>query len=200
MAAEAAIIHSPAFVSLERTVEPFPAENPRLRGVILRRAFFYAIFPAAFVLPAWMLIGWGIFGHGGWAFLGLVIACPVVFIALLVIGGLMAARPTVRRERAVSWWDVLALTVVWGALIGFGTFGDTTSLFAVIGALAAIGAFWLALWELFSDGARAVRETMETFERQAAPPPVEGGHYEATPIRPGDDGDDDVIIIHERRD
>jgi hypothetical protein len=168
--------------------------------VILRRAFFYSLFPAAFVLPVWMLVGWGIFGHGGWGFLGLVIACPIVFIVLLVIGALMAARPTVRKERAVSWWDVLALTVVWGATVGFGFFGETTSLFAVLGALAAIASFWLALWELFSDGARAVRETMETFERQAAAPPIEGGHFEATPVRPNDDGDGEVIIIHERRD
>ncbi|MET0975293.1 MAG: hypothetical protein ABWX82_06470 [Leifsonia sp.] len=169
--------------------------------MILRRAFFYALVPAAFVLPAWMLIGWGIFGHGGWGFLGLIIACPIVFIALVVIAALIAARPTVRRERAVSWWDVLALTIAWGSVIGFGFFGDTASLFAVLGALATIAAFWLTLWELFTDGARAVRETMETFERQAAAaPPIQAGHYEATRIDASDDGDDGVIIIHEQRD
>ncbi|KQP01301.1 hypothetical protein [Leifsonia sp. Leaf264] len=167
--------------------------------MILRRAFYYALFPAAFVLPAWMLIGWGIFGHGGWGFLGLVIACPIVFIALVVIAALLAARPAVRRDRALSWRDVGVLTVLWGCIIGFGFFGDTTSLFAVLGALAAISAFWMALWELFTDGARVMRETMETFEQQAGPPPVQGGHYTATrSSRDGDDGE--VIIIHESRD
>lgn len=167
--------------------------------VILRRAFFYALFPAAFVLPAWMLIGWGIYGHGGWGFLGLVIACPIVFIALVVIAALLAARPAVRRDKALSWRDVGVLTVLWACIIGFGFFGDTTSLFAVLGALAALSAFWIALWELFTDGARVMRETMETFEAQAAhPSPVEGGYYPATRSAPTG-GDDDVIIIHESR-
>ncbi len=35
----------------------------------LRRAFFGWLIPAAFVLPLWLLVGWGVFDAGGWGLL-----------------------------------------------------------------------------------------------------------------------------------
>ncbi|THG34983.1 hypothetical protein E6C70_02565 [Glaciibacter flavus] len=135
--------------------------------MIIRRAFYYALFTAVIVLPAWTLIGWGIFGHGGWGILGLILAAPIMAIMLLVVALLIVARADVRRERAVSWADAGILTVWYACLIGFGFFGATATLFSVLGVLAAIAAFWIALGEVLRAGARSVRTTMEEFERQA---------------------------------
>lgn len=160
---------------------------------MLRRAFYYALFPAVVVLPAWTLIGWGVFGHGGWGLLGLVIAAPLMAIALLAVALLIVLRPGVRRARAVSWIDVGMLAVWYACLIGFGFFGLTTTLFAVLGVAAALTAFWLALWQLLRAGARSVRSTMEEFERQAA-------QLSAAPGRaPTVDGGE-VIVVREPKD
>lgn len=163
--------------------------------MIIRRAFYYLLFPAVVVLPAWTLIGWGIFGHGGWALLGLLIAAPIMAIALLVVGLVIAMRPTVRRAKALSWTDVAVLTVWYACLIGFGFFGDTTTLFAVLGVAAALTAFWLSIGQLLKDGARSMRATMAEFEAQAAAPGVS-----RSPRSGFDDGDGEVIIIHEAKD
>ena len=62
----------------------------------LRRAFFHWLIPAAFVLPVWLLVGWGVFQGGAGSFLW------VLFIAapLMVLAGLPA------------WW-ILGAIVRW---------------------------------------------------------------------------------------
>ncbi|MEJ3404221.1 MFS transporter [Rathayibacter sp. YIM 133350] len=159
--------------------------------MIIRRAFYYALFPAVVVLPAWTLIGWGIFGHGGWALLGLIIAAPVMAIALAVVALLVFARPQVRRERAVSWMDAAYLAVWYACLIAFGFLGETATLFAVLGVAAALTAFWLSLSQLYRAGVKGVRDTMAAFERQAAAPATQ-----QAVIRHAD-GEDEVIIVRE---
>ena len=67
----------------------------------MRRAFYLWLVPAAFVLPLWILLGWGIFQAGGWAFLWvLFIAVPSVFLGQLLLTLLTRSRPSVRAERA----------------------------------------------------------------------------------------------------
>ena len=56
----------------------------------IRRAYFSWLFPAAVVLPLWLLIGWGVFQSSGWAFLWvLFIAMPSVLVCELLIGFLV---------------------------------------------------------------------------------------------------------------
>ncbi len=140
--------------------------------MIVRRAFRPWMFIASIVLPIWPLIGWGIFGGGGWEFIGLVIAMPILFLALTAVSLLIYARPTVRREKAVAWWDILILTLWHVFIIGFGLFGPNTSTFAVLGVLAGIVAFWYSVWAFFTDAARRARETLAEFEQMATAPTV----------------------------
>src|SRR5690349_9998248 len=63
--------------------EPVPRRSDRrtIGAMWLRRAFYGWLFPAAFLLPLWLLIGWAVFNAGGWAFLWvLFLAIPAVFI------------------------------------------------------------------------------------------------------------------------
>ena len=91
--------------------------------MFIRKAFYWWLFPSAVVLPAWLLVGWAAFSQGsGWSFLGLLVLCPILFIAMLVVGGIVMARRSVREQRAVSWWDVLLFTFWHLSIIGFGFF------------------------------------------------------------------------------
>ncbi|MDQ4213258.1 MFS transporter permease [Microbacterium capsulatum] len=128
----------------------------------IRRAFFSWLFPAAVVLPLWLLVGWGVFQSGGWAFLWvLFIAMPSVLLGELAIAFLVRARATVRAARAVSWQDVGGIAI-WHALtiaVGFfpGAFG-----WILTGAIVAfLGVFWSTLWQLGRESAAAIRRAMD---------------------------------------
>lgn len=172
--------------------------------MLIRRAFLRWLVAAAVVLPIWLAVGWAIFGGGGWGTLGLVITVPVAFIALGIVALLVWARPTVRAERAVSWTDVGVIGAWHLSIIGIGFYGAGSAMFGVLAILLAIAAFWAAIWQLVSDGARRVQATMTEFERLAAEqsttrgPDAAGGTTARRP--PSDDGDGDVIIVHEVRD
>jgi uncharacterized membrane protein YuzA (DUF378 family) len=140
--------------------------------MILRRAFRIWMLIAAVALPIWPLVGWGIFGGGGWQFLVLIIAMPILFVTMAAVAGLIWARPTVRREKAVSWLDVGVLTLWQACVIGFGLFGPASDAFAVLGVLVGLAAFWVVLWEFFTDAKKRAKETMAEFERMAARPSV----------------------------
>ncbi|MEJ1087642.1 MFS transporter permease [Microbacterium sp. Mu-80] len=133
--------------------------------MVLRRAFFRWLLPAAFVLPLWMIVGWAIFGQSGWGLLWvLLMAVPSVFIGQLVLTLLTRSRPSVRAERAVSWWDVAGFTVWHGLTIAVACFIDGAFPWLLTGAIIAVlGLFWLQLWQLWSEargsGAR-IRETI----------------------------------------
>lgn len=142
--------------------------------MILRRAFRTWMLIAAVVLPIWPLVGWGLFGGGGWEFLVLVVSMPILFVTMAIVAGLIWARPTVRREKAVSWLDVGILTLWQACVIGFGLFGPASNLFAVVGVLAGLAAFWVVLWEFFEDAKKRAKETMAEFEQMAARPSMRG--------------------------
>ena len=160
--------------------------------MILRRAFYWWLFPSAVILPAWLLIGWAIFGGGGWAFLGLLIACPVLFIAMLAIGGIIRARRSVRDEKAVSWNDVGLLTAWHIAIIAFGFYiPGASSWIAVLGILIGLATFWITLWELLVETRARVQSSFDAYERAAqqqygSPDPgaVDGGEYIVIEERP----------------
>ena len=119
----------------------------------LRRAFYGWLIPAAFLLPLWLLIGWGVFNAGGWAFLWvLFLAIPGVFLWQLLLTLLVRARGTVRLHRAVSWWDVLGFAVWHILVISLGFFDPAWwAVLLVVAITVGVGLFWLELWQLWSE-------------------------------------------------
>lgn len=109
--------------------------------------------PAAIVLPLWLLVGWGIFQAGGWAFLWvLFIAIPSVFVGQLLLTLMVRARPSVRETQAVSWWDVGGFTLWHGLTIAVGCYPQAWFGLLLTGAIAtAIAMFWLQLRQLWSE-------------------------------------------------
>lgn len=119
----------------------------------LRRAFFHWLLPSAFLLPIWLLIGWGAFNASGWVFVWvLFIAIPSVFLGQLLLTLLVRARGTVRHTRALSWWDVLGFTVWQGLTIAVGFYDHAWFWPLLIAATTAfLALFWLSLWQLFRE-------------------------------------------------
>ncbi|AXL12020.1 MFS transporter permease [Microbacterium foliorum] len=158
----------------------------------LRQAFFRWLIPAAFLLPLWLFIGWGVF-QGGWAILWvLFIAVPSVFVGQLFLTLLTRSRPSVRAERAVSWWDVAGFTVWHGLTIAVGCFIDGAFGWLLAAAVVVgIGLVWLQLWQLWSEakgnGAR-FRETIawSTVPGVDEPAPATRAH-EVIVVRESDD-------------
>jgi hypothetical protein len=161
----------------------------------LRRAFYRWLMPAAFVLPLWLLIGWGIFNAGGWAFLWvLFIAIPSVFIGQLALTLLVRARASVRDTRMVSWWDVLGFSV-WHALtIAVGCYPQAWFPLLLTGAIVvAIALFWSTLRQLWNEARGAgggFRVTIPTVGAQQPEPET------ARPHRAPVDGE--VFIVQEK--
>lgn len=139
----------------------------------LRRAFYGWLIPSAFVLPIWLLVGWGVFNAGGWAFLWvLFLAIPGVFLWQLLLTLLVRARGTVRAHRAVSWWDVLGFAVWHLMVISLGFFNQAWwAPVMVVTILAGVGLFWLELWQLWSE-AKPSRIVLRTTEGMAYLPPM----------------------------
>lgn len=121
----------------------------------LRRIFSRWLWPAAFVLPLWVLVGWGISGAGGWAFLWvLFIALPSVFFAQTALTLLNRARPSVRRTGAVSWLDVAGFGAWHLLTIAVGLFNPTWfGLTLALAIVAVLGLLWLQLWQLRREAA-----------------------------------------------
>lgn len=130
----------------------------------LRQAFFRWLLPAAFLLPLWLVVGWGVF-QGGWAILWvLFIAVPSVFVGQLLLTLLTRSRPSVRAERAVSWWDVGGFSLWHVLTIAVGCFIDGAFGWLLIAAIVVgLALIWLQLWQLWNEvkgsGAR-FRETI----------------------------------------
>lgn len=122
-----------------------------------RRLFFRWLFPAAVVLPLWLLVGWGVFQAGGLAFLWvLFIAAPSVLVGQTVLALLVRARGSVRADRAVSWWDVLAFSVWHALIIATGFFPSWFALAVVLAILAAVGVFWVSIMQLWRESRGSV--------------------------------------------
>jgi hypothetical protein len=166
--------------------------------MLIRRAFYRWQFIAAIILPVWLLIGWAIFGSGsGWGIVALLLVVPIAFVTIGVVALLIAARPTVRATKAVSWLDVAVLAVWHGLIIATGFYGPSATTFAVLAIVGAIAAFWISIWQLFGDSARRVKATMDEFERLAAQQQRGAMGPDASP-RPFDGGSEEIIIIQER--
>jgi hypothetical protein len=167
--------------------------------MLIRRLFYRWQFLAVVVLPLWLVIGWAVFGAGGWSTLGLIITVPATFLALLVIALIVNARPTVRAERAASWTDVGVLGAWHLAIIGTGFYAAVSPMFGVLALVGAVAAFWVSIWQLVADGSRRMRATMAEFERQAGAPGGAGAPGSDAPAGPSPFADGEVIVVHEVR-
>jgi hypothetical protein len=160
--------------------------------MILRRAFYWWQFPAAIVLPLWLLVGWGFFGSGGWTFLGLLVAAPILFLAMLAIGGIVYARKSVRESKSVSWTDVGLLAAWHASIIAFGFYGPAAGGVAVVGILIGLAAFWLTLREFLAETSRRLKSTIDAYQQAAQPREV---RYPS-----GGGAEGHVIVVEEQRD
>ena len=135
--------------------------------MFIRRAFFYWQFPAAVILPAWILVGWGVFAATGWQIIGLIVGVLMLTVAMLATAGLIFARKDVRAERAVSWLDVALLSVLHGLVIAVGFFTPATALLGTLAVVAVIALFWSGIVQLVMETRRRVRAVIDEFETQA---------------------------------
>jgi hypothetical protein len=159
--------------------------------MVVRRVVYRLLFPLAFLLPVWVLIGRGILLDGiGWSFLGYLIVCPILFVMLLVIGGLIVWRPGVRQDHAVSAWDAAVLITLWLVLIAAGFVAHPAIVAAAV--VLVLGAFWFAAWELVTEGRRRVRAVMDDVDATL------GGARASVPQRPQPTDIGEVIVVTSR--
>lgn len=136
--------------------------------MFIRRAFFYGQFPAAVILPAWILVGWGLFAATGWQIIGLIVGVMMLTVGMLATAGLIFARKDVRAERAVSWLDVGLLTVLHGLIIAVGFFTPVTALLGTLSVVAVIALIWSGIIQLVVETRRRVRSALKNYEDQAS--------------------------------
>ncbi|QEO10573.1 MFS transporter [Protaetiibacter larvae] len=155
--------------------------------MVVRRVVYRLLFPLAFVLPLWVLIGHGILVDGlGWGFVGALVVSPILFLALLVIGGLIVWRPGVRQAAAVSWGDAGVLAALWAVLAATGFVTHPGLVVAAV--VLVLAAFWLALWQLVTEGRRRVRAVMDDIDAT-----TRGARASVPQQRPVDIGE--VIVV-----
>ncbi|MDQ1178102.1 MFS transporter permease [Microbacterium sp. 20-116] len=158
----------------------------------LRRLFLHWLFPAAFVLPLWLFVGWIVFSGGSaWGLLWLFVAVPAVFISQLVLSLLIRARGSVRENRAVSWRDLAGLGLWHVVIVALGLF-DSRVFFPLL-VLSIVGAlvlFWSTLAQLWSE-ARGAMTVLHTPDGTAYIPPARERTTRPT--------DAEVIVVTESR-
>lgn len=137
--------------------------------MFLRRLFFYWQFIAVVVLPLWLVVGWPIFGAGGWKVLGVFFGAVVLGLALLIVSLLFYARKDVRETKTVSWRDVGVLTLWHALIIGVGFYAASSPWISVLVIVVGVLAFWFALWELLAAARRRVRSVIDLIEETAKP-------------------------------
>lgn len=165
---------------------------PYHRLMALRRLFLHWLFPAAFVLPLWLFVGWIVFSGGsGWALLWLFVAIPAVFVSQLVLSLLVRARGSVRETRAVSWRDVAGIGIWHLVIIALGLF-DSRVFFPllVLSVAGALVLFWSSLAQLWNEARGAVTVLHTTDGTAYIPPPRE---------RTSRPANADVIVVSETR-
>ncbi len=158
----------------------------------LRRAFFRWLLPAAFLLPLWLVVGWAVF-QGGWAILWvLFIAVPSVLLGQLLLTLLTRSRPSVRAERAVSWWDVAGFSLWHVLTIAVGCFIDGAFPWLLTGAvLVGVALIWLQGWQLWNEVRGTGSRIRETITWSAVP--RDRGTAETASVR-------EVIVVRESDD
>lgn len=135
-----------------------------------RRALALALAPAALVLPTVVLLGRGLlFRDTGWDFVVYLVVAPVLAVALGIVAALIWWRGSVRRSRAVSALDALVLSIWYAAVVLHAAMPDPVlaNVFAAIGLVAGVVAFWTSVTQLVAETRRRMREVIDSFEAQA---------------------------------
>ncbi len=128
-----------------------------------RRFFFYLQFWAIAVLPLWLLIGRGIQLAGpGWGLVALLVATPILSLALLVILGLTMARKSVRRSRMLSRTDVLTLSAWYLSLIFLGLVAQPITI--IVAVIVGLAVFWIMVWQLLAETRDRISMTLGRFD------------------------------------
>jgi hypothetical protein len=134
-----------------------------------RRILHLGQFVAAVVFPAWVLVSRGILNDGvGWELLVYLFACPALSIAMIIAGGLINARFSVRSARAVAWRDALLLSGWYLTILAYGLWAFPALAVAVV--LIAIAAFWYSAWALFRETRARFQGMVADFEQAAQAP------------------------------
>lgn len=134
----------------------------------LRRGFFYALYGAFIVLPVTLLIGRGLILAGsGWDFALLLLVSPLLGLLMLVVTGFTLGRKSVRSTRAVSWLDVGVHGVWYLSIIAASVFAHPAIAAVVI--VVSVTAFWLAVWQLFSETRARVKSALAGLDHSVTP-------------------------------
>jgi hypothetical protein len=142
--------------------------------MLYRRILYLGQFVAAVLLPTWVLVSRGLLDDGiGWELLVYVIICPFLSITMLIVGGIIAARGSVRSARAVSWLDAGLLTVWYLAIISYGLWAWTV--LAVVVVLLTVALFWSSVWQFFTETRARFRGLVAGFEETARAGGTVGG-------------------------
>lgn len=172
--------------------------------MIIRRAFYYWQFIAVAVLPLWLVIGWPIFGPGGWQVFGVFLGAVLMGVGLLAVSLLIYARKEVRLAKAVSWPDVAVLAAWHATIIAVGFYADSSPALSVAMVIIGLAAFWFAIWELYSAARKRMAAMMTLIDETAKAP---GGTSPfGGPVTPPADpfhgpaatADPNVIIVREK--
>lgn len=106
------------------------------------------MFPAIVVLPLWVLLGWGIFGGGGLAFILVAfLACPAIGLAQLVLALLSRIAASAQR-RSLSGNATLWMLLWHGLVIAAGFFQPWSWLAFLLAVPVAVLAFTAILLDL----------------------------------------------------
>jgi len=155
--------------------------------MVARRVVYRLLFPAVVVLPLWLFIGRGIIVGDALAAAGFLVIAPVLFLVLAVIAGLIAWRPGVRGERAVSTADAVVLPVLWALLIAAALV--THPALAAVTVVVVLATFWFAVWQLITESRRRIRAVMDDVEATL------GGARASVPQRPQPTDIGEVIVV-----
>jgi hypothetical protein len=142
-------------------------------ALALRRALHRWQPLAVVVLPAWLLVGWAVFGSGGWELLLVILAAGALGLSLLAGLGLVRARRSVRESRALSVPDAVALGVLTIAVAGTGTYSVVSTWCAVAAVLALVALLALAVRQLLAETRKRMQDVISVIERDAQPRPPE---------------------------
>lgn len=124
--------------------------------------FYYAQFWMIPVLPLWLLIGRGLSVDGGWEFVVLLFAAPLLSLALIVVMGLTMARKSVRRARLVSWVDVGILGTWYATVAAAGIVSHPLA--AVLALSLTLVAFWSAVWQWIVETRKRVTVAFASYD------------------------------------
>lgn len=156
----------------------------------LRSGFYRWLIPGAFALPAWLFVGWIVFGANPLSLLWVLLSAPIVLVGQLVLSLLVRARGTARAELAVSWTDV-GLIGSWNVLIVALGFFANPWWWPLFGLTVAVGvvAFWGVLAQLWRE-ARPMGVVLRT--------PAGMGYVPAPETRTSSpSADPEIIVVRE---